>query len=213
MGGTWALWYALARPGQRSSKARAARRVQPAVARHSCPATLASSGRIRSQGAAGALDQTQPEAGRSDDDLDGRGRTPSSTTRTRSRRSSRRAATRSSPGSTSPSSGSHLALRSSDVRCRCSQTSCGNSPCRRCPWYGEMRPHRSGQGRRGGRQTAPNAQLEVLHAGHAPWLGNPDRTAKLVSTFVVEFTGERCRVPRSAGSSRHTCSRDDYHEA
>jgi pimeloyl-ACP methyl ester carboxylesterase len=30
----------------------------------------------------------------------------------------------------------------------------------------------------------PNAQLEVLLAGHAPWLGNPDRTTKLVSTFV-----------------------------
>jgi pimeloyl-ACP methyl ester carboxylesterase len=29
-----------------------------------------------------------------------------------------------------------------------------------------------------------DAQLEVLPAGHAPWLGNPDRTAKLVSTFV-----------------------------
>jgi pimeloyl-ACP methyl ester carboxylesterase len=30
----------------------------------------------------------------------------------------------------------------------------------------------------------PNAQLEVLPAGHAPWLGNPDRTAELVSKFV-----------------------------
>ncbi|MDQ3641753.1 MAG: alpha/beta hydrolase [Actinomycetota bacterium] len=30
----------------------------------------------------------------------------------------------------------------------------------------------------------PNAQLELLAAGHGPWLGNPDRTAGLVSTFV-----------------------------
>jgi pimeloyl-ACP methyl ester carboxylesterase len=30
----------------------------------------------------------------------------------------------------------------------------------------------------------PNAQLEVLTAGHVPWLGNLDRTARLVSAFV-----------------------------
>lgn len=30
----------------------------------------------------------------------------------------------------------------------------------------------------------PNAQLEILPAGHVPWLGNLDRTAELVSTFV-----------------------------
>lgn len=30
----------------------------------------------------------------------------------------------------------------------------------------------------------PNARLEVLPAGHAPWLGNPERTAELVSSFV-----------------------------
>ncbi|HZC99048.1 MAG TPA: alpha/beta hydrolase [Actinomycetes bacterium] len=30
----------------------------------------------------------------------------------------------------------------------------------------------------------PNAHLEVLPAGHGPWLGNPDRTAELVSRFV-----------------------------
>jgi pimeloyl-ACP methyl ester carboxylesterase len=30
----------------------------------------------------------------------------------------------------------------------------------------------------------PNAQLEILPAGHVPWLGNLDRTAGLVSTFV-----------------------------
>jgi pimeloyl-ACP methyl ester carboxylesterase len=30
----------------------------------------------------------------------------------------------------------------------------------------------------------PNAHLEVLPAGHGPWLGNPDRTAELVSKFV-----------------------------
>jgi pimeloyl-ACP methyl ester carboxylesterase len=30
----------------------------------------------------------------------------------------------------------------------------------------------------------PNARLEILLAGHVPWLGNLDRTAELVSTFV-----------------------------
>jgi pimeloyl-ACP methyl ester carboxylesterase len=30
----------------------------------------------------------------------------------------------------------------------------------------------------------PNAQLEMLPAGHGPWLGNLDRTAELVSKFV-----------------------------
>jgi pimeloyl-ACP methyl ester carboxylesterase len=30
----------------------------------------------------------------------------------------------------------------------------------------------------------PNAQLEVLPAGHVPWLGNPDRVSELLSRFV-----------------------------
>jgi pimeloyl-ACP methyl ester carboxylesterase len=30
----------------------------------------------------------------------------------------------------------------------------------------------------------PNTRLEVLPEGHAPWLGNPERTAELVSGFV-----------------------------
>jgi pimeloyl-ACP methyl ester carboxylesterase len=33
-------------------------------------------------------------------------------------------------------------------------------------------------------ELIPNAHLEVLPAGHAPWLGNPHRTAELVSKFV-----------------------------
>jgi pimeloyl-ACP methyl ester carboxylesterase len=32
--------------------------------------------------------------------------------------------------------------------------------------------------------TIPHAQLEVLSAGHAPWLGYPDRVATIVSGFV-----------------------------
>jgi pimeloyl-ACP methyl ester carboxylesterase len=32
--------------------------------------------------------------------------------------------------------------------------------------------------------TIPNALLEVLSAGHAPWLGHPDRVATMVSDFV-----------------------------
>lgn len=34
------------------------------------------------------------------------------------------------------------------------------------------------------RDLIPKARLEVLPAGHAPWLGNPERTAELVSEFV-----------------------------
>ena len=30
----------------------------------------------------------------------------------------------------------------------------------------------------------PAAQLEVLPAGHVPWLGNPDRVSELLSDFV-----------------------------
>jgi pimeloyl-ACP methyl ester carboxylesterase len=32
--------------------------------------------------------------------------------------------------------------------------------------------------------TIPHAQLELLSAGHGPWLGHPDRVAAMVSTFV-----------------------------
>jgi pimeloyl-ACP methyl ester carboxylesterase len=32
--------------------------------------------------------------------------------------------------------------------------------------------------------TIPDAQLELLSAGHAPWLGHPDRTAALIANFV-----------------------------
>jgi pimeloyl-ACP methyl ester carboxylesterase len=34
------------------------------------------------------------------------------------------------------------------------------------------------------RDLIPDARLEVLPAGHAPWLGHPGRTAELVSDFV-----------------------------
>jgi len=33
-------------------------------------------------------------------------------------------------------------------------------------------------------ELIPQAQLEVLPAGHVPYLGNPERTAELLSTFV-----------------------------
>jgi pimeloyl-ACP methyl ester carboxylesterase len=33
--------------------------------------------------------------------------------------------------------------------------------------------------------TIPHVQLEVVSAGHAPWLGNPDRVAALVNNFVL----------------------------
>lgn len=30
----------------------------------------------------------------------------------------------------------------------------------------------------------PGAQLELLHAGHVPWLGHPDRVSQLLSAFA-----------------------------
>jgi len=30
----------------------------------------------------------------------------------------------------------------------------------------------------------PNARLELLPAGHVPWLGHPERVGKLLSRFV-----------------------------
>jgi len=33
-------------------------------------------------------------------------------------------------------------------------------------------------------ELIPECQLEVLPAGHGPWLGNPHRVAELVSDFV-----------------------------
>jgi pimeloyl-ACP methyl ester carboxylesterase len=32
--------------------------------------------------------------------------------------------------------------------------------------------------------TMPGAQLELLPAGHGPWLGHPDQVAALVGDFV-----------------------------
>ena len=34
----------------------------------------------------------------------------------------------------------------------------------------------------------PEAQLEVLPAGHVPYLGNPERVSELLSTFVRSET-------------------------
>jgi len=39
----------------------------------------------------------------------------------------------------------------------------------------------------------PRTRLEMLPAGHAPWLGDPDRVATMVSNFVIE------RVVRGGG--------------
>jgi pimeloyl-ACP methyl ester carboxylesterase len=36
--------------------------------------------------------------------------------------------------------------------------------------------------------SIPDAQLEMLDSGHAPWLSHPDQVANLVSTFI---TGSR----------------------
>ena len=37
---------------------------------------------------------------------------------------------------------------------------------------------------RGITSLIPNARLEVLPAGHVPWLGNADRVAELLSRFI-----------------------------
>jgi hypothetical protein len=40
------------------------------------------------------------------------------------------------------------------------------------------------QVRPAGRRDSPSRRLSFLAAGHAPWLGHPDRVATLVSDFV-----------------------------
>jgi pimeloyl-ACP methyl ester carboxylesterase len=39
-------------------------------------------------------------------------------------------------------------------------------------------------------RLVPKAQLEVLPAGHVPWLGNPDRVSELLSRFVRSGSDE-----------------------
>lgn len=34
-------------------------------------------------------------------------------------------------------------------------------------------------------EAIPNSVLEVLPAGHGPWLGFPDKTTKLIQDFVL----------------------------
>lgn len=34
-------------------------------------------------------------------------------------------------------------------------------------------------------EAIPNSVLEVLPAGHEPWLGFPDKTTKLIQDFVL----------------------------
>jgi hypothetical protein len=174
-------------PPRSRSSARAAR-CGPAVARHSCPATLASDGHIRSRGAAGALDQTQPEAGRSDDDLDGREGHhqqlpgPDRGARRGGQRPGRlRGQPRRAPGG-------HLALRV--------PTSVAGAARRAAATHradvvgkGRSRPHRSGQGRQGDRQTAPQRPARGAACGSCAGSATPTEQPNSFPRLSVEFTG------------------------
>ena len=179
MGGTWALWYALARPDRvRQLVLLGAALLLPGTR---VPPPL----RVMATSVVGELlllDQTQPEAGRSDDDLDGREghhQLPGPD------RGARRGGQR--PGR----------LRGQPRRARAAISPFGfRRPLRVRPdelrqltvptllVWGDHDPIGAVKVAEATANQFPNAQLEVLHAGHAPWLGNPDRTAKLVSTFV-----------------------------
>jgi pimeloyl-ACP methyl ester carboxylesterase len=50
--------------------------------------------------------------------------------------------------------------------------------------WGDADPIGTPEVGRGAAEAIPDARLEVLPAGHSPWLAQPDRTAELVSEFV-----------------------------
>jgi pimeloyl-ACP methyl ester carboxylesterase len=50
--------------------------------------------------------------------------------------------------------------------------------------WGERDPVGSADVAQDAATTIPNARLELLPAGHGPWLGHPDRVARLVTDFV-----------------------------
>jgi pimeloyl-ACP methyl ester carboxylesterase len=50
--------------------------------------------------------------------------------------------------------------------------------------WGEHDPVGGAEVARATADTIPGAQLELLPAGHGPWLGHPDRTAALIAKFV-----------------------------
>jgi len=50
--------------------------------------------------------------------------------------------------------------------------------------WGERDPIGGADIARATADTIPDARLELLPAGHAPWLGHPDRTAALIANFV-----------------------------
>lgn len=50
--------------------------------------------------------------------------------------------------------------------------------------WGEHDPVGGGEVARATADAIPDARLELLPAGHGPWLGHPDRTAARVANFV-----------------------------
>ena len=50
--------------------------------------------------------------------------------------------------------------------------------------WGDRDPVATVEAARATAELLPQAQLEVLPAGHVPYLGNPERTAELLSSFV-----------------------------
>ena len=50
--------------------------------------------------------------------------------------------------------------------------------------WGERDPVGGAEVARAVHESVPDSRLELLPAGHAPWLGHPERTAELISEFV-----------------------------
>jgi pimeloyl-ACP methyl ester carboxylesterase len=50
--------------------------------------------------------------------------------------------------------------------------------------WGENDPVRSNDAAERTARCLPNAEVAILPTGHAPWLGEPDRCGKLITTFL-----------------------------
>ncbi len=57
--------------------------------------------------------------------------------------------------------------------------------------------------------TIPDARLELLPAGHGPWLGHPERTAELVEAFVADGTTDK-EEPRDRSGTEGVIQTNGY---
>ena len=87
----------------------------------------------------------------------------------------------------------------SDVRCGCSQTSCGNSPCRRC-WYGEITtPSERSRSPRRPPNCSPTPSSRCCMRVMRPGSATPTEQPNSFPRLSVEFTGGEVPGSRSAG--------------